>query len=156
MQPPVQQTRRPVQVNMIGQIGPVNAWPVGQPPGHYMRLVTPAGPSGERQYQRVDPVTGAVDPRIIGDPRDQQRYRVITVATTVEKTGSKYRLDALPHFVKLQAEDYPEFDQCTICMGDYQLGQKIVRLKCKHHFDRDCIAKWLEERTTCPLCKKEV
>lgn len=45
---------------------------------------------------------------------------------------------------------------CNICMDDYNIGDKIVQLGCKHIFHEDCIRNWLcNERVTCPVCRKD-
>jgi len=44
-------------------------------------------------------------------------------------------------------------DACTICLDDYEVGDRLRCLPCGHAFHADCIAKWLIERSaTCPLC----
>ena len=46
--------------------------------------------------------------------------------------------------------------KCTICLGDYKLGDKISYLPCFHLYHSKCIKKWLKLSKICPLCKKEV
>lgn len=48
-------------------------------------------------------------------------------------------------------------DACTICLDDYEIGDKLRCLPCGHAFHANCIAKWLIERSaTCPLCNKDL
>ncbi|NXO69829.1 DZIP3 ligase, partial [Phainopepla nitens] len=42
-------------------------------------------------------------------------------------------------------------DPCTICHEE--LGRKSCELECGHEFHRECIRRWLQERSsTCPVC----
>ena len=45
---------------------------------------------------------------------------------------------------------------CTICLEDKVVEEKIARLKCKHLFHLDCLIKWMEISKMCPLCREEV
>jgi Ring finger domain len=50
-----------------------------------------------------------------------------------------------------------ELSDCSICLDDYQAGDRLRCLPCNHAFHAKCIAKWLSERSaTCPLCKAEI
>jgi len=56
----------------------------------------------------------------------------------------------------LQPGDH-SLDACTICLDDYEVGDKLRCLPCRHAFHANCIAKWLIERSaTCPLCNVEL
>ena len=46
-------------------------------------------------------------------------------------------------------------DQCSICMGDIDVGRRMMRLTCdgQHCFCQECIEGWFAEHNTCPLCR---
>ncbi|CAH8279343.1 unnamed protein product, partial [Arabidopsis lyrata] len=39
----------------------------------------------------------------------------------------------------------PDKKECSICIVDYEKGDKITILPCKHAFHKDCISNWLKE-----------
>ncbi|CAL5035282.1 unnamed protein product [Urochloa decumbens] len=50
---------------------------------------------------------------------------------------------------------FPE--ACAICLEDYNNGDMIRHLPCKHEFHKTCIDSWLTKwGTFCPICKLEV
>lgn len=44
---------------------------------------------------------------------------------------------------------------CTICLNEYQAGEPLRRLPCKHSYHAECIDKWLTTVNRCPLCRHE-
>lgn len=53
-------------------------------------------------------------------------------------------------------ENTEEDSKCLICQYDFQEGNTLRIIKCKHLFHRECIDKWLSDEKTCPNCKREV
>lgn len=45
---------------------------------------------------------------------------------------------------------------CTICLNEYNDGDKIKNLPCQHHFHLNCIDEWFKVDDICPLCKKPI
>ena len=57
----------------------------------------------------------------------------------------------------LGQNDYFENIMCSVCLEEYEAGEKLRLLPCKHSFHTDCILPWLTERSPmCPLCKCDV
>lgn len=44
---------------------------------------------------------------------------------------------------------------CVICLDEISIGSEIdaVRMPCFHVYHRNCIQKWLELSSLCPLCR---
>jgi len=40
---------------------------------------------------------------------------------------------------------------CTICIEDFQEGERVRRLPCGHAFHTSCVDAWLSKKPTCPL-----
>ncbi|XP_073011972.1 E3 ubiquitin ligase BIG BROTHER-related-like [Typha latifolia] len=47
-------------------------------------------------------------------------------------------------------------DQCVICRMEYEEGDSLVVLSCKHTYHPECINKWLKINKACPMCSTEV
>jgi len=47
-------------------------------------------------------------------------------------------------------------DVCTICLGEYEDGEKLVKLPCSHIYHEDCVSSWTSNHTRCPLCNYDL
>ncbi|XP_047339187.1 uncharacterized protein LOC124942685 [Impatiens glandulifera] len=48
-------------------------------------------------------------------------------------------------------------EQCHICLDEYEEGEKIRVLPCRHEYHMVCVDKWLKEvHGVCPLCRSNV
>lgn len=43
--------------------------------------------------------------------------------------------------------------QCTVCLCEYEEGERITQLPCQHEFHSMCINKWMQTHNTCPICR---
>lgn len=47
--------------------------------------------------------------------------------------------------------------QCSICLEDFQADDPVSLLKsCAHAFHTDCVVKWFESKSKCPVCKDDL
>ena len=44
-------------------------------------------------------------------------------------------------------------EKCIICLEEYKIGDLATRMPCFHLYHRDCIARWLEDSQSCPVCR---
>lgn len=49
-----------------------------------------------------------------------------------------------------------ENKSCSICLFNYEDGEKYMFLPCLHRFHHECIGEWLKRKNTCPNCKDRV
>ena len=45
---------------------------------------------------------------------------------------------------------------CSICLADFQSGEEVKSLPCRHVFHGECIDHWLREKNACPVCRTEL
>ncbi|MES1919484.1 hypothetical protein MHBO_001309 [Bonamia ostreae] len=43
---------------------------------------------------------------------------------------------------------------CSVCLENLDLGNELRSLPCSHFFHTECIDKWFELSTKCPVCNK--
>lgn len=55
-----------------------------------------------------------------------------------------------------ETKEAPRELECSICYNKYTEEKENSRLECNHVFHQECILKWLETGTTCPLCRSHV
>mmetsp|Transcript_34312 Transcript_34312/g.94796 ORF Transcript_34312/g.94796 Transcript_34312/m.94796 type:complete len:668 (-) Transcript_34312:191-2194(-) len=78
--------------------------------------------------------------------------RVLQLGTVL--TGqrlSEEEIRALPQV----CFDAAEQQNCTICLEAYRRGEFLTSLRCGHFFHVDCLARWFQRATQCPLCRSE-
>ena len=49
----------------------------------------------------------------------------------------------------------PEENTCSICFDEFKEDIDVSKLKCNHLFHFSCIDKWMEQQSTCPICRTE-
>ncbi|XP_076927035.1 E3 ubiquitin ligase BIG BROTHER-related-like [Bidens hawaiensis] len=47
-------------------------------------------------------------------------------------------------------------ETCVICRLDYEDGDNLTLLPCKHSYHAECITNWLQINKVCPVCSTEV
>ncbi len=53
-----------------------------------------------------------------------------------------------------------EIAECTICRGNWKIGEKVMITKCCHKFHRKCVGTWLtgpcSQNKNCPTCRSRL
>ncbi|KAL6595496.1 hypothetical protein ACP70R_047836 [Stipagrostis hirtigluma subsp. patula] len=50
-------------------------------------------------------------------------------------------------------EDDGEVSECVICVTEYEAGDDVCVMPCRHVFHRECLGEWLSRSCVCPLCR---
>ncbi|KAI4328615.1 hypothetical protein L6164_020953 [Bauhinia variegata] len=57
---------------------------------------------------------------------------------------------------KMGSDQHGSNDTCVICRVDYEDGESLTVLSCKHLYHPECINNWLKINKVCPVCSAEV
>lgn len=49
-----------------------------------------------------------------------------------------------------------EEPHCSICLGEYEDDEKLLKLPCEHVYHDECINSWCSNHTRCPLCNYDL
>ncbi|XP_051151521.1 uncharacterized protein LOC127265653 [Andrographis paniculata] len=92
-----------------------------------------------------------------------QQSVVLSSSPSVSPIGSvpapNEVVESLPlkTFNKLKRKPCEDAAQCYICLVEYEDGDSMRVLPCRHEFHRDCVDKWLKEiHRVCPLCRGDI
>ncbi|PPD92154.1 hypothetical protein GOBAR_DD10922 [Gossypium barbadense] len=70
--------------------------------------------------------------------------------------ASKSAIEALPSVNITKNNSNSEFNQCAVCMDDFEEGTEAKQMPCKHLYHKDCLLPWLELHNSCPVCRHEL
>jgi hypothetical protein len=56
----------------------------------------------------------------------------------------------------LVAFDAEAQSSCPVCLLDYEDGDELLVLPCRHRYHAQCVRTWLADHRVCPLCKDDV
>ncbi|QCE08735.1 nucleolysin TIA-1/TIAR [Vigna unguiculata] len=57
---------------------------------------------------------------------------------------------------KVGSDQHGSNDSCVICRVDFEDGESLTHLSCKHLYHPECINNWLKINKVCPVCSTEV
>ncbi|OHT07634.1 hypothetical protein TRFO_24130 [Tritrichomonas foetus] len=56
------------------------------------------------------------------------------------------------HFSYLTEKPPPDAE-CTICLQNVEEGEPYYSTPCHHYFHQECLSRWMEEQSICPVCR---
>jgi len=91
---------------------------------------------------------------VSSESKDQwERFRFKTVDTPDTNGKKKGEYGSVAQKDLADDEEEP---CCTICLCEYEDGDKLVRLPCGHIYHEECIDSWTEAHNKCPLCNLDL
>ena len=72
--------------------------------------------------------------------------------------ASKDSINKLEHFIvdEIKLKGFGVENSCAVCKEEFEIGQNLILMPCKHYFHIDCLLPWLNERNSCPVCRFEL
>jgi len=70
-----------------------------------------------------------------------------------KKVSDKYKEKKQKKIDEEMKEEVKE-EECCICMD--AIESDIYKTNCKHYFHKGCMESWLENSSTCPICRSQV
>jgi hypothetical protein len=47
-------------------------------------------------------------------------------------------------------------DECSICLGHFEINDRLRTLPCHHIYHKACIDRWIQQSSSCPMCKRSL
>nr|XP_034598936.1 E3 ubiquitin ligase BIG BROTHER-related-like isoform X2 [Setaria viridis] len=113
--------------------------------------------------EEVEEEEDGEDPQDAWEDVDPDEYSYEELIALGEVVGTESKglsadtIGSLPS-VTYQAQDKQEgnMEQCVICRVEFDEGESLVALPCKHPYHSECINQWLQLNKVCPMCSAEV
>ncbi|XP_062199643.1 E3 ubiquitin ligase BIG BROTHER-related-like [Phragmites australis] len=127
------------------------------------RLMALAGLSDWRAVDVDHEEEHANDPQEAWQEVDPDEYSYEELVALGEVVGTESRglsadtLASLPSVTyKTQDVQDGNTEQCVICRVEFEEGESLIALPCKHSYHPECINQWLQINKLCPMCSAEV
>lgn len=123
-----------------------------------LRLMALAGLNDGETEDTEDNGTNSQDTWEEVDP-DELSYEELLALGEVVGTESRGlsadTIASLPS-VNYKTQSNLDADPCVICRLEFEEGDTLTVLSCKHSYHSECINNWLKINKVCPVCSTEV
>lgn len=114
-------------------------------------------PLNETVGNTADSLTGilqqlAMENISLDDSLARSVQRVLQLGTAL--AGQRLSDDEIRALPKVRFEA-TERQSCSICLEAYTRGELLTSLRCGHFFHVDCLGRWFQHSTQCPLCRSQ-
>lgn len=76
--------------------------------------------------------------------------RVLQIGTVL--TGERLSDEEIRELPKVRFQQ-AEHQNCAICLEAYQRGELLTAIRCGHFFHVECVGRWFQRSSQCPLCR---
>ena len=77
-------------------------------------------------------------------------YRFADIFTQISRSFTYLRSDSAQNLEKPRIHN----DTCNVCLDEFEKGEKVKMLPCRHGYHNQCIEEWLITHGNCPVCKQ--
>ncbi|XP_057770767.1 RING-H2 finger protein ATL79-like [Salvia miltiorrhiza] len=64
------------------------------------------------------------------------------------------KVSEVPPLIYSEGMKLAAAEECAICLSEFAVGERIrVLEKCRHGFHMECIERWLNSCSSCPICR---
>ncbi|CAH9079280.1 unnamed protein product [Cuscuta epithymum] len=74
---------------------------------------------------------------------------------SVPQAASRSSIESLPK-VNISRKHVRSDLHCPVCKDKFEMGTEVRKLPCDHLYHADCIIPWLQQRNSCPVCRREM
>jgi len=120
-----------------------------------------------QEHEQVQ-ASGALDLEEADDPDEMTYDQLLELGERIgDVKQERWRIDGRQHVEALQVVTLSEGTRdlvlqgqqdlcCLVCQYDFEDGDKLKVMPCKHVFHDECISRWLEDHDTCVTCKHSI
>jgi len=95
------------------------------------------------------------------DYDDKLKIKIVDDDKDDEDDTPSYQHEHQQHHHQTDSTDTDTLDihhpECSICLGEYEKGDKLISLNpCHHIFHDECITSWTNHNIRCPLCNVDL
>lgn len=102
--------------------------------------------------------------RILDDlfEREAEAFEQEILEATLQRSIDEYKMEKknniqIQHNItKKYEETDKKFDNCSICLNNFNDTESITITNCEHYFHSECLEEWGKYKPECPMCKKEI
>ena len=86
----------------------------------------------------------------------EQSARIARISEQSARIARQIKIRSKTRVIAEEALQGDLLNECSICLDNFDVGQKISELSCHHLFHKECLEQWMQDNHNCPLCRLSV